>query len=88
VHNISAYSQGMIKPGTVYNDIISQLDWMPTLVAAAGEPNINEKLLKGYAAGGKTWKIHPDGYNFVPYFKGEVQKGRAIRSPTSARAAS
>jgi hypothetical protein len=48
---------------------------MPTLVAAAGEPNIREKLMKGYAAGAKTWKIHPDGYNFLPYLKGEVAKG-------------
>ncbi len=66
---------GVIKPGTIYNDIISQEDWMPTLLAAAGEPDIVEKLKKGYKANGKTFKIHADGYNFLPYFKGEVKTG-------------
>jgi arylsulfatase len=66
---------GVIKPGTVYNDIISQEDWMPTLVAAAGESNVVEKLKKGYQANGKTFKVHADGYNFLPYFKGEAPKG-------------
>jgi arylsulfatase len=66
---------GVIEPGTVYNDIISQEDWMPTLLAAAGEPDIVEKLKAGHEANGKTWKIHPDGYNFMPYFKGEVDEG-------------
>ena len=66
---------GVIKPGTIINDIMSQEDWMPTLLAAAGEPDIVGKLKQGYQAGGKTFKIHPDGYNFLPYFKGEVKKG-------------
>jgi arylsulfatase len=66
---------GVIKPGTVYNDIISQEDWMPTLLAAAGEPNVVEKLQKGYTANGKKFKIHADGYNFLPYLKGETKKG-------------
>ncbi|MDQ9093178.1 arylsulfatase [Pseudoalteromonas haloplanktis] len=66
---------GVIKPGTVYNDIISQEDWMPTFLAAAGEPNVVEKLKKGYRANGKKWRIHPDGYNFMPYFEGKVDKG-------------
>ena len=48
---------------------------MPTLLAAAGDPNIVSELENGYTTGGKTWKIHPDGYNFVPYFKGETKKG-------------
>jgi arylsulfatase len=48
---------------------------MPTLLAAAGEPNIVEKLQSGYEANGKTWKVHPDGYNFLPFFKGEVPRG-------------
>ena len=65
---------GVIKPGTIYNDIISQEDWMPTLLAAAGEPSIVEKLKKGHKANGKTWKVHLDGYNFLPYFKGEVKE--------------
>jgi len=68
---------GVIKPGTIYNDIISQEDWMPTLLAAAGVPDVVEKLKskEGYKANGKSWRIHPDGYNFLPYFKGEVAKG-------------
>ena len=66
---------GTIKPGTIINDIFSQEDWMPTLLAATGESNLNEKLLQGYQANGRTFKIHPDGYNFLPYFKGEVSKG-------------
>ena len=44
---------------------------MPTLLAAAGEPNIVNKLKKGYKANGKKWKIHPDGHNFLPFFKGQ-----------------
>ena len=64
----------VIKPGTIYNDIISQEDWMPTLLAAAGEPDIVEKLKKGHKANGKTFKVHADGYNFLPYFKGETKK--------------
>ena len=48
---------------------------MPTLLAAAGEPKIVEKLKAGYEANGRTFKIHPDGYNFLPFFKGEVAKG-------------
>ena len=65
---------GVIKPGTVYNDIFSHEDMMPTLVAAAGEPNIKEKVLNGYQASGKTFKQHLDGYNMLPYFKGEVKE--------------
>ena len=65
----------VIKPGTVYNDIISLIDWFPTLCAAAGEPNIKEKLAKGYTAHGKNFKVHLDGYNFVPYFEGKEKAG-------------
>jgi arylsulfatase len=65
---------GVIKPGTIYNDMISQEDWMPTLLAAAGEPDIVEILTKGHQANGKTFKVHADGYNFLPYFKGEVKQ--------------
>ena len=48
---------------------------MPTFLAAAGEPNIKEKLLTGYKAGDKTFKNHLDGYNFMPYFLGQVKEG-------------
>ncbi len=66
---------GVIKPGTKNNDIISQEDWIPTLLAAVGEPDITGKLKKGYSANGKKWKVHLDGYNFLPRFKGEADKG-------------
>lgn len=65
---------GVIKPGSVDNSIISQEDWMPTLLAAAGEPEIVEKLKQGYKANGKEFKVHADGYNFLPYFKGEAKE--------------
>jgi arylsulfatase len=54
---------GVIKPGAEINDIVSHEDWVPTLVAAAGEPKVKEKLLSGYQAAGKTFKVHIDGYD-------------------------
>jgi len=66
---------GVIKPGSIVNDIMAMEDWLPTLVAAAGDPDIKEKLLKGLKVGDKTFKSHLDGYNFMPYFKGEVPAG-------------
>ncbi|HTF22272.1 MAG TPA: arylsulfatase [Chryseolinea sp.] len=66
---------GVIKPGTIVNDIMSHEDWLPTLVAAAGEPDVVTKLLKGYKAGDKTFKNHIDGYNFMPFLKGDVAAG-------------
>jgi arylsulfatase len=62
---------GVIKPGTVINDIFSHLDWMPTLLAAVGEPGVKEKLLKGHQADGKTFKVHLDGYDQTALLKGE-----------------
>jgi arylsulfatase A-like enzyme len=61
-----------IKAGTVSNDVISHLDWMPTLLAAAGVPDVKEKLLKGYTSAGKTFKVHLDGYNMVPLLTGQT----------------
>ena len=66
---------GVIKPGTKNNDIISHEDMIPTLLAAVGEPDIAEKLKKGHKANGKDWKVHLDGYNFLPRFKGEAKEG-------------
>jgi arylsulfatase A-like enzyme len=63
---------GHIKPGTYSNDIISHLDWMPTLLAAAGVPDITEKLLAGYTVGNKTFKVHLDGYNMLPLLTGQT----------------
>ncbi|MBL7175744.1 MAG: arylsulfatase [Desulfobacteraceae bacterium] len=65
---------GKIKPGTISNDIMSHLDWMPTLMAAAGDPDIKEKLKKGLKVGKKTFKVHLDGYNFLPYLTGQEKK--------------
>ncbi len=66
---------GKIKPGQISNEIISMEDWMPTLLAVAGDTNIKEKLLKGHKAGGQTFKVHLDGYNFLPYFTGKEKQG-------------
>ncbi|WP_061010270.1 arylsulfatase [Vibrio jasicida] len=66
---------GQIKPGTVINDIFSQEDWMPTLLAAVGEPDIKEKLLKGHKANNKTFKAHLDGYNQLDLLTGKSDTG-------------
>ena len=65
---------GHIQPGQVSNEIVSALDWCPTLLAAAGDPDITAKLLKGHQAGAKTFKVHQDGYNQLPYLTGQVPK--------------
>jgi arylsulfatase A-like enzyme len=62
-------------PGSVSNDIFSSLDWFPTLMAAAGEPEIKGKLLAGYNAGAKTFKVHLDGYNQLPNLTGQQEHG-------------
>ena len=66
---------GRIAPGSVSNDIVSGLDWMPTLMAAAADPDIKEKLLKGYQVGSRTFKVHLDGYNQLPYLTGQQERG-------------
>ncbi len=65
---------GHIKPGQVSHEIVSGLDWCPTFLAAAGEPDIKQKLLSGHQAAGKTFKVHLDGYNQLPYITGEQDK--------------
>ena len=65
---------GKIKAGSVFNDIVSHQDWLPTFLAAAGDPDVVEKLLKGYKAGDKTFKVHIDGYNLLPYLTGEAKE--------------
>lgn len=65
---------GHIEPGSVSNDIMSHLDWMPTLLAAAGDTDVKDKLLKGYRVGRQNYKVHLDGYNFLPYLTGETEK--------------
>ncbi len=66
---------GKIKPGTVSNEIMSHMDWAPTLLAAAGDPEIKGKLLKGHKVGKNTYKVHLDGYNFLPHLTGQESKG-------------
>ena len=62
---------GVIKPGTVINEIGSHEDMMTTLLAAAGDPNVKEELLQGKTVGNTTFKVHLDGYNLIPALKGE-----------------
>jgi len=66
---------GKVRPGTVSNEIMSHLDWMPTLLAAAGAPDVPQQLLSGYTLGDVTFKVHLDGFNFVPYLSGQTPKG-------------
>jgi arylsulfatase len=61
---------GRIQAGQVLNDIFSHQDWLPTLLAAAGEPQIKEKLLAGHRAGRRDYKVHLDGYNQLPLLTG------------------
>jgi arylsulfatase len=67
---------GIIKPGTVSNEIFSHYDVLPTLMAAAGEPNIVEKCKRGYRVGDKTYKVHLDGFNLMPHLTGKVKNPR------------
>ena len=62
---------GTIQPGTVINDIAAHEDMLPTLVAAAGNPDAKEQLLKGAKLGDRNYKVHLDGYNLLPAFQGE-----------------
>jgi arylsulfatase A-like enzyme len=61
---------GKIKAGTVYNDVASHQDWLPTFLAAAGDPDISAKLLEGHKVGNRTYKVHIDGFNLLPYLTG------------------
>jgi arylsulfatase A-like enzyme len=67
---------GKIKPGEVSNEMFSGLDWFPTLLAAAGDAQVKDKLLKGWAptSGGNNFKVHLDGYNLLPYLTGQSPK--------------
>ena len=62
---------GVIQPGQVINDICSLQDFIPTFAAAAGEPDLVEKVKKGYQIGEKTFKVHLDGVNLLPFLSGE-----------------
>jgi arylsulfatase A-like enzyme len=66
---------GHIKPGRISNEMFSGLDWFPTLLAAAGDTTIKDRLLKGTDIGGKTFKVHLDGYNQLDYLIGQKPNG-------------
>jgi arylsulfatase len=66
---------GKIKPGQMSNEMVSGLDWFPTLLAAAGDATIKDRLLKGASMGAKTFKVHLDGFNQLPYLLGQEPKG-------------
>ncbi len=66
---------GTIEPGSKIGDIMSHEDWIPTLMSAAGQPGIVDKLKDGHSANGKDWKVHLDGYDFMPFFNGDTEKG-------------
>jgi arylsulfatase A-like enzyme len=66
---------GKIPAGTVSNTIMSHMDWLPTLVSAAGVKDVGEKLKQGYRAGNKTFKVHLDGHDFLPYLTGQTPAG-------------
>ncbi len=63
---------GRIAAGAVTNQIVSHLDWLPTLAAAAGEPAIKQKLLAGHSIQGRDYKVHLDGYNILPMLTGQT----------------
>ncbi|MDS9470188.1 arylsulfatase [Paracoccus sp. MBLB3053] len=68
---------GHIEPGQISNEILSLEDMFPTLVAAAGDPDIKQKLLDGYQAGDKSFNVHLDGYNLLPHLTGAAPEGEA-----------
>ena len=65
---------GKIEPNTWSNEIVHHMDWLPTFLAAAGEPEIKEQLLKGVEANGRSYKVHLDGYNILPMLTGETEE--------------
>jgi arylsulfatase len=62
------------KAGTVVNGVVSHQDWLPTLLAAAGEDDVAQKLLQGCQVGDKTFNVHIDGYNMLPYLSGQAKE--------------
>jgi arylsulfatase A-like enzyme len=68
-----------IKPASVGNGIVSGLDWLPTFLAAAGDDQVKEKLLKGMPVGNKTFKVHLDGYNQLDHLTGKSEKSARDR---------
>jgi len=65
---------GKIKAGTILNGIVNHQDMLPTLLALAGDPDVSQKLLDGYKVGDKTFRVHIDGFNMLPYLTGQVKE--------------
>jgi len=63
------------QAGTVSNTIMHHMDWLPTFVAMVGDPDVKQKLLTGHSAIGRSYRVHLDGYNFLPYLAGETDTG-------------
>ena len=66
---------GVVKPGTQVNDIVTLMDWMPTFASAAGIPDLKEQMKTGFKSGTKDFKVHLDGYDLLPFLKGDVPNG-------------
>ena len=76
-----------IKAGAVTNELMSHNDWIPTLCAIAGEPDIKRKLKEGYSANGKTYKVHLDGYDqsaFLGQVSGSAANNNGVTRPLRA----
>jgi arylsulfatase A-like enzyme len=65
---------GKIKPGSVTHEVVSHLDWLPTILSAAGVPDVKQSLLSSYRAGDKSFRVHLDGYDLVPFLTGQTAK--------------
>ena len=75
---------GKIPAGVVSNEIVQHHDWLPTFCAMAGDADIPKKLLKGHKAGDKTFKVHIDGYNLLPFLTGEGREEPAPRASSTS----
>jgi arylsulfatase A-like enzyme len=65
---------GKINPGSIATDMVQAMDWLPTFLAVAGQPDLKEKLLAGYTIGDRTYKVHLDGYNQLAFLTGQTDK--------------
>jgi arylsulfatase len=67
---------GKIPAGRISNEIVSHEDWLPTLLAAAGVPDVKDRLLQGYQAGSMTYRVHLDGYNQIDHLMAKAPSAR------------
>jgi len=64
---------GRIKAGSVTNEVVHHMDWLPTFAAVAGDSGVKDRLLKGEKLGARSYKVHLDGYNILPLLTGETK---------------